>query len=82
MEEKIKELEELCKPVSEYLKKNWNPHCTVIITDTHIKLVRDEVSIPLEIAQEVPVQEQSEIDFIQEDSNGIHLKDDSSCMFT
>ncbi|EKQ56334.1 hypothetical protein [Clostridium sp. Maddingley MBC34-26] len=47
MENKIKELEKLCKPVADYLKENLDPHCTVVITDNHIKLVRDEIGIPV-----------------------------------
>ncbi|WP_315080833.1 hypothetical protein [uncultured Clostridium sp.] len=54
----IKNLEEICKPVVDYLKKNWDPHCTVVITDSQIRLVRDEIGIPVGTAQEVPVQEQ------------------------
>ncbi len=47
MEEKIKALEEISKPVVDYLKNNCDPYCTVIITDSHIKLVRDEIGIPV-----------------------------------
>ncbi|AGF56423.1 hypothetical protein B0P06_005312 [Clostridium saccharoperbutylacetonicum] len=43
----IEKLQELCKPVTEYLKNNWDPHCTVVITDNHIKLVRDEIGCPM-----------------------------------
>lgn len=42
----MEKLNELCKPVVEYLKRNWDPHCAVIITDSHIKLVRDEMGCP------------------------------------
>lgn len=45
-EHEIKTLEEICTPVVDYIKKNWDPHCTVIITDSQIKLVRDEIGIP------------------------------------
>jgi hypothetical protein len=62
-DKKMKELEQLCRPVANYLKNNWDPHCTVVITDGHIKLVRDEIGIPVRTAQEVPVQEQSLINF-------------------
>ncbi|WP_252224646.1 MULTISPECIES: helix-turn-helix transcriptional regulator [unclassified Clostridium] len=55
----IKKLEEVCKPVVDYLKKNYDPHCTVVITDSQMRLVRDEIGIPVGTAQEVPVQEQS-----------------------
>ncbi|NFK64827.1 hypothetical protein FDB14_13995 [Clostridium botulinum] len=57
--EELKKLEEVCKPVVDYLKKNYDPHCTVVITDSQIRLVRDEIGIPVGTAQEVPVQEQS-----------------------
>jgi|GEM_PF-3067681 len=58
-DEKMKELEQLCRPVANYLRNNWDPHCTVVISDSHIKLVRDEIGIPVRTTQEVPVQEQS-----------------------
>ena len=44
---KIQEIEKLCAPIVEYLEKNYNPHCMVIINDSHIKLVSDEISIPV-----------------------------------
>lgn len=71
MNDEIKKLEELCKPIAEYLKQNHDPYCSVIISDSHIKLLRDEIGIPIlesemkkmnefkkEVAQAVPVQEQ------------------------
>ncbi|MFT8313215.1 MAG: hypothetical protein ABF633_03050 [Clostridium sp.] len=66
----IESLEELCKPVVEYLKNNYNPHCTVVITDSQIKLVEDVISIPEEAAPEGQVQEQAP-KFISSTSNGI-----------
>lgn len=45
--EEMEKLKELCKPVADYLKSNWDPHCTVVITESHIKLVRDEGGIPV-----------------------------------
>ena len=77
-DKKMQELEELCKPVSEYLKKNWDPHCTVVITDSHIKLVRDDMGMPVleETAQEVSVQEQYK--FVSEDSNGKYPNSEKS----
>ncbi|OOM74563.1 hypothetical protein CLPUN_38040 [Clostridium puniceum] len=65
----IKELEKICKPVADYLKNNCDPYCTVVITDAHIKLVRDEMGIPVGTAQEVPVQEQH--NFVPSTSEGI-----------
>jgi hypothetical protein len=45
--EEIAKLEELCKPVAEYLKSNYDPYATVVITDSHIKLYRGEIGIPV-----------------------------------
>ena len=45
--EKIKELEEISKPILEFLKKNYNPHTTVIISGDGIKVVSDEINIPI-----------------------------------
>lgn len=57
--EEIDKLEELCKPIAEYLKSNYDPYATVVITDSHIKLVRGEIGIPVkETALEGSVQEQ------------------------
>lgn len=44
--EKIKELEEISKPILEFVKKNYNPHTTVVISEDYIKVVSDEISIP------------------------------------
>ncbi len=58
--EEIDKLEELCKPIAEYLKSNYDPYATVVITDSHIKLVRGEIGIPVkETALEGSVQEQN-----------------------
>ena len=47
MIEKQRKLYILCKPLSDYLAENYDPHCTVIVTDSSIKLVRDEIGIPI-----------------------------------
>lgn len=44
--EKIKELEEISKPILEFVKKNYNLHTTVVISEDYIKVVSDEISIP------------------------------------
>ena len=54
----IENLEKLCKPVAEYLKEHYDPNCTVVITDSHIRLVRDEIGIPVGTSLKVPIQEQ------------------------
>ena len=69
--EDMKKLEEMCKPIVEFLKENYSPYATVVITDTHIRLTRDEFGIPVNkelTAQEVLVQEQS-VAYINLDEN-------------
>lgn len=44
MEEK---LQEITKNVIEFLKNNYDAHTTIVITSDHIKIVRDEVGIPI-----------------------------------
>lgn len=45
--EKIKEIEEITKPIIEFLKQNYNPHTTIIINQDCIKVVVDEIGIPI-----------------------------------
>ena len=45
---KMDKLEELCKPISDYLRENYCPHDSIVITDDKIRLVRDEIGIPVD----------------------------------
>lgn len=45
--EKQKEIEKITRPIIEYIKNNYNPHTTVIINENCIKVVADEISIPI-----------------------------------
>ncbi len=45
--EKIKELEVISKPIIDFIKNNYNPHTTVVISEDSIKVVSDEISIPI-----------------------------------
>ena len=45
--DKHKELLEVCRPVLEYLRDNWNPNCSVIIANDYIKVVSDEIGLPI-----------------------------------
>lgn len=47
MEEKIKELNKISEPVINFIKENYNPHTTIIISEDSIKVVTDEINIPL-----------------------------------
>lgn len=45
---KAEELEKLCKPVVDWLKKNNDPHAEVHITVDHIDLMASVIGIPVE----------------------------------
>lgn len=46
MDNQMKELHALCEPVSAFLK-NFNPHTSIIITDSSIKIEETQVFIPV-----------------------------------
>ena len=48
MEEKIKELEQISNPIIEFLKKNYNPYTTIIINQDCVKVVTDEMNMPIQ----------------------------------
>ena len=43
----IEDLEELCLPIVDYLKENYNPHYEVVISERSIKLMSSEIGIPI-----------------------------------
>lgn len=45
--DKHQELEALCTPLVKFLADNYNPHCAVVITSDQIRVVGDELSIPV-----------------------------------
>ena len=47
--EKIKELKTICEPLIDFLHKNYDPHTTIIVSEDYIKIVRDEIGIPVEV---------------------------------
>lgn len=47
LEETLNDLEKICKPISEYLINSYDPHCSIIISDNQIKLIRTEIGIPV-----------------------------------
>lgn len=49
----MEELKKLALPLIEFLKKNYNPHTSIVITADYIRIVSDEVGIP--IKEEAPV---------------------------
>lgn len=45
----ITEFRELVKPLIEYLRKNYNPHCKIIVECDHAEIVKGELGVPFEI---------------------------------
>lgn len=45
--EKLSELEQISKPLIDFIKENYNPHTSVVINEDSIKVVTDEINIPL-----------------------------------
>ena len=43
----VNELNRVCMPALEFMKKNFTPHDTLIITDAQFKIVSDTVCIPI-----------------------------------
>ena len=40
-------LEKLAMPLVEHLKKNHNPHCSIVVTESHVKVLTVQQSIPI-----------------------------------
>lgn len=43
----FREIEELAKPLAEYIHNHYNPHTTIIITDERVTVVEDLLGMPL-----------------------------------
>lgn len=41
----ITEFRELVKPLVEYLRKNYNPHCKIIIECDHVEIMKSELGV-------------------------------------
>jgi len=46
MPERLEQLEELAKPAILFLRENYHPHCSLIITTNSAKIVEDLASVP------------------------------------
>lgn len=51
MNEEMKKLEELCLPIVEWLKKNYDPYTQVQITSDNIEMIQKVIGIPLEVSK-------------------------------
>jgi len=49
MDEKMKEFEEVCKPVIDFLRKYYNPMCKAIISDGFSEVVVSDIGVPNEV---------------------------------
>lgn len=47
--EKMKELEELAKPLNEWLQKNFTPHHQIIIRNDGAEVVQGVLGVPFEV---------------------------------
>lgn len=42
----LNKLRKISQPIIDFIKENYNPHTTVIISEDSIKVVADEIHIP------------------------------------
>ena len=49
LQEKADEFKALCKPLNEWLQKNYDPHAKIIIKTNNAELVRGEIGVPFEV---------------------------------
>ena len=45
--EELKKIEQIAKPLIDFIKQNYNPHTSIVINEDSIKVVTDEINIPL-----------------------------------
>ena len=67
MNKKLDELQKLAIPLKEYLEKNYDQHCAVIVECDGVKIIRDEMYLPMVTVNRPPEE------FIPEDSRGKFL---------
>lgn len=47
MENKTEELKIITKPIVDFLKENYNPHTTIVITNDYVKVLSDAMGVPI-----------------------------------
>ena len=45
--EELKKIELIARPLIDFIKQNYNPHTSIVINEDSIKVVTDEINIPL-----------------------------------
>jgi len=48
-DEKMKEFEDVCKPVIDFLRKYYNPMCKAVISDGFSEITISDIGIPNEV---------------------------------
>lgn len=43
----INKLKDISQPIIDFIKENYNPHTTIIVSEDSIKVVTDEIIIPI-----------------------------------
>ena len=52
MSNDLKELFEVCKPVVEYMRKNYCPHDTLLITQSHAEIVSGQKCVQFPMGED------------------------------
>ena len=52
MKTKVEELQKLCEPLIEYIKKNYHPYTEIAVSMDFIKIRSENLSIPIEAEQQ------------------------------
>lgn len=51
MKTKVEELQKLCEPLIEYIKKNYHPYTEIAVSMDFIKIRSENLSIPNKVAE-------------------------------
>ena len=51
--QKVAEFEALCKPLNDWLQKNYHPHAKIIIETDHAEIVEGFIGVPFKILDKV-----------------------------
>jgi len=43
------EFEKLCKPLNDWLQRNYHPHCKIIIENDHAEIVESVMGVPFKV---------------------------------
>jgi len=47
--EKLEEFEKLCKPLNDWLQKNYHPYAKIIIETDHAEIVEGVLGVPFKV---------------------------------